>query len=277
MARKILAALLAASLAGAIVPLSAAAEDAHSQPQPPGQKWSFSGPFGRYDQGQLQRGFKVYMEVCLQCHGMQMLSYRNLADPGGPGYTQAQAAAVAAQNEVQTGFDDSGKPIVRKAQVADKFPPAKAAPPNTTPPDLSVMAKARTYERGFPWFVFDAFTQYQEQGVDYIVAYLTGFEDNPPAGVTAPPGTYYNKYFPGHFTSMPKPAVMYSGVTYDDGTKSSPEQHAKDVTAFLMWAAEPHLNARKRIGFQVMVFLLVFAGLVYFTKKKVWSAVKAHA
>jgi cytochrome c1 len=278
MARKILAAFFAAAFASAISPRLSAAEDAHSQPTPPRQTWSFAGPFGKYDQAQLQRGFKVYSEVCLQCHAMKLLSYRNLADPGGPGYSPAQAAAVAADYTVQTGYDDSGKPITRPAQVADPFPPAKASIPNTTPPDLSVIAKARTYERGFPWFILDGFTQFQEQGVDYIVAYLTGFED-PPVGTTMAPGTYYNKYFPGHATAMPKPALMYTGngITYDDGTPPSPEQNARDVAAFLMWAAEPHLDARKRIGFQVMLFLIVFAGLVYFTKKRVWSAVKGHA
>jgi ubiquinol-cytochrome c reductase cytochrome b/c1 subunit len=132
------------------------------------------------------------------------------------------------------------------------------------------MAKARTYERGFPWFIFDIFTQFQEQGVDYIVALLTGYTD-PPPGVTAPGALQYNKYFPGHFLAMPAP-LDKDRVAYEDGTPQTLEQYAKDVAAFLMWTAEPHMEARKKLGLQVMVFLLVFAGLLYFTKKKVWAA-----
>ena len=284
MLRKILATVLAGSLIGLTAMRLASAEDAHSQPPPPMQKWSFSGPFGHYDQAQLQRGFKVYKEVCSLCHGLSMLSFRNLGETGALGYSEAQIKQLASEYKVQDGPNDQGDMFERNGRPADRFPApfpndnAARARYNAVPPDLSVMAKARTYERGFPWFVFDMFTQYQEQGVDYLSAYLTGFEDKPPAGVTLTPGLQYNTYFPGHGTSMPKPVLIYSnGVTYDDGTPTTTEQYAKDVSAFLMWAAEPHLEARKRIGFQVMVFLIVFAGLLYFTKKKVWSAVKGHA
>jgi cytochrome c1 len=138
-----------------------------------------------------------------------------------------------------------------------------------------VIAKARTYERGFPWFVFDVFTQFQEQGVDYITALLKGYEQAP-SGFALPQGTSYNKYFPGHAIAMPKP--MEDGrVDYTDGSPATVDQYAKDLSAFLAWAAEPHMEARKRIGFQVMIFLLVFAGLLYFVKKKVWSGVPDHA
>ena len=133
------------------------------------------------------------------------------------------------------------------------------------------MAKARTYERGFPWFVFDVlpFLQYQEQGPDYLAALIKGY-GAAPAGMTMPAGMNYNKYFPGHMIGMPQP--MQDGqITYDDGTKGTIDQYAKDVTAFMMWAAEPHMEARKRIGMQVLIFLIVFAGLLYFTKKKVWA------
>jgi ubiquinol-cytochrome c reductase cytochrome b/c1 subunit len=135
---------------------------------------------------------------------------------------------------------------------------------------MSVLAKARTYERGFPWFIFDMFTQFQEQGVDYLHALLIGYEEKPPAGVNLPQGTFYNKYFPGHAIAMPPP-LTDKRVDYTDGSPTTVDQYAKDVAAFMMWAAEPHMEARKRIGFQVMIFLIVFAGLMYFTKKKVWA------
>ena len=136
---------------------------------------------------------------------------------------------------------------------------------------MSTLAKARTYSRGFPWFIFDAFTQYQEQGPDYIAALFKGYED-PPKGFQLPQGGHYNKYFPGHTIAMPPP-IQAGQVTYDDGAPQTIDQYSRDMSAFLMWAAEPHLVQRKRIGFQAMIFLIVLAGLMYFTKKKVWSAV----
>jgi cytochrome c1 len=267
--------LLAVTLVGAFATLAlpAAAEE---QVPPPRLKWSFAGPFGRYDQGQLQRGFKVYREVCALCHSLQMVAFRNLAEPGGPGFTEAQAAAVAAEAKIPD-LDDKGAPIERPGRLADYFPSpfpnelAAKAVHGVAPPDMSTLAKARTYQRGFPWFVFDMFTQYQEQGPDYIAAYLQGYKD-PPQGFALPPNGHYNVYFPGHNTAMPKP-LQAGQVTYDDGAPQTIEQYSKDVAAFLMWAAEPHLMQRKRIGFQVMIFLIVLAGLAYFTKKKVWSAV----
>jgi len=138
---------------------------------------------------------------------------------------------------------------------------------------MSTLAKARTYQRGFPWFVFDIVTQYQEQGPDYIAALLKGYKE-PPKGFTVPPGAHYNEYFPDHNIVMPPP-LQDGQVKFDDGSPETLEQYSKDVSAFLMWAAEPHMIARKRIGFQVIVFLLVLSGLLYFTKKKVWSDVHA--
>jgi ubiquinol-cytochrome c reductase cytochrome b/c1 subunit len=137
---------------------------------------------------------------------------------------------------------------------------------------MSVLAKARGYKRGFPGFIFDFFTQYQEHGVDYIAALLKGYE-KAPAGVTVPSGGFYNKYFPGRSIAMPPP-LSNGQVTYDDGSPQTLEQYSQDISAFLMWAAEPHLNDRKRIGFQVMIFLVVFAGLLYLTKKQIWHAVE---
>jgi ubiquinol-cytochrome c reductase cytochrome b/c1 subunit len=275
MQRTIIAFALAGCLVAAVAP--AIAQD-HDTPAPPRVKWSFSGPFGKYDEGQLQRGFKVYKEVCAVCHSIQMVAFRNLADPGGPGFSAAQAAAVAAEYRIKD-LDDKGEQIERPGRSADTFPSpfanelaAKAAH-GVAPPDMSTLAKARTYERGFPWFVFDMFTQYQEQGPDYIVALLKGYE-KPPKNFQLPSGGNYNKYFPGHNIAMPNP-LQDGQVTYDDGAPQTVDQYSKDVSAFLMWVAEPHLVARKRLGFQVMIFLIVLAGLMYFTKKKVWHDAKA--
>jgi ubiquinol-cytochrome c reductase cytochrome b/c1 subunit len=207
---------------------------------------------------------------------MDMLTFGNLADPGGPGFSEAQAEAVAAEYKI-SDLDDKGQPTERPGRPADHFPApfpnalAAAAANGVAPPDMSTLAKARSYSRGFPWFIFDAFTQYQEQGPDYIAAIVTGFKD-PPKGFTLPQGGHYNEYFPGHNIAMPPP-LQDGQVTYDDGSPQTVAQYSKDVAAFLMWAAEPKLVQRKRIGFQVMIFLIVFAGLLYFTKKKVWSEV----
>jgi ubiquinol-cytochrome c reductase cytochrome b/c1 subunit len=273
MKRTVLALTLATSAVAALA-LPAMAEE---QVAPPRLSWSFAGPFGKYDPAQLQRGFKIYREVCSACHSIQMLAFRNLADPGGPGFSEAQAAAVAAEFKVKD-LDDQGNPIERPGRPADTFPPpfanelaAKAANGGTAPPDMSTLAKARTYSRGFPWFIFDAFTQYQEQGPDYIAALLKGYED-PPKGFQLPQGGNYNTYFPGHNIAMPPP-LQAGQVTFDDGAPQTMDQYSRDIAAFLMWAAEPHLVQRKRIGFQAMIFLIVLAGLMYFTKKKVWSAV----
>jgi ubiquinol-cytochrome c reductase cytochrome b/c1 subunit len=275
--RTILALTAAASLAGAIGMTSAVAAEALT---PPRQTWSFSGPFGKYDQGQLQRGFKVYKEVCAACHSIKLLRFRNLAEPGGPGFTTAQAAAIAAEYKIKDGPNEQGEMFERDGRVADAFPSpfpndaaARAANGGVLPPDMSVIAKARTYERGFPWFVFDMFTQYQEQGPDYLTALMMGYRDKPADFTMPSPTMQYNMYFPGHAIGMPPP-LTDDRVTYDDGAPQTVEQYAKDVSAFLMWVAEPHMIARKRLGFQVMIFLLVFAGLLYFTKKKVWHAVE---
>jgi len=244
---------------------------------PPLQHWSFAGPFGLYDTAQLQRGFKVYREVCSTCHSLKLLAFRNLAEPGGPGFSEAQATTIAAEFQVTDGPNDKGQMFQRPGKISDYFPPpfandqaARAALGGALPPDLSVIAKARAYERGFPWFIFEAFTDYQEGGPDYIHALLNGYTD-PPAGFALPPGGQYNKYFPGNAIGMPKP-LSDGQVEYTDGTPTTVDQYARDVAAFLMWAAEPTLDARKRLGFQVMIFLIVFTALLYFTKRRVWHA-----
>jgi len=269
---------LAVVLMGAGYATSASAAE---EAVPPRQKWSFAGPFGKFDRGQLQRGLKVYREVCSTCHGLSLVSFRNLAEPGGPELTTAQAEAIAAEYQIQDGPNDQGEMFERPGRLADHFPApfpneqAARARYGGYPVDQSVIAKARSIERGFPWFIIDGITQYQEQGVDYIVGLLQGYEE-PPPGVTVPPGLQYNKYFPSHAIAMPPP-LSDGRVEYTDGAPQTVAQYAKDVAAFLMWTAEPHLEARKRIGFQVMVFLIVFAGIMYFTKKKVWKEVEAPA
>jgi len=252
---------------------NARAEDAET---PPSLTWSFHGPFGKFDRGQLQRGYKVYKEVCSACHSMNLLHFRNLADAGGPGFSIGQAETVAAEAKVQDGPNDQGEMFERPGRLADKFPApfaneqaARAANGGAAPPDLSLMAKARGYDRPFPLFIFDAFTQFQEKGPNYIAAILEGF-DKPPAGVTIPDGSYYNAYFPGHAIKMPKP-LNDGQVQYDDGSPQTVKQYATDVSAFLAWAAEPKLEERKRVGMQAIIFLIVLSGLLYFTKRKVWA------
>jgi cytochrome c1 len=268
--------LLAAAVAGTTLPARAQEADA-----PPLQSWSFAGPFGQFDPEQLQRGFKIYREVCSTCHSLKLLSFRNLADPGGPHFTEAQAAAIAATFQVTDGPNDQGQMFQRPGKISDSFPPpfandqaARAALGGGLPPDMSTLAKARGYDRGFPWFIFDAFTQYQEGGPDYIHAILNGYTD-PPAGFALPPGTHYNKYFPGHAIAMPKP-INDGQVKFTDGTPETVDQYGRDVAAFLMWASEPKLDERKRLGFQVMIFLIVLSALLYFTKKKLWHEVELH-
>ena len=264
---------LTVGLAGLIgSPTRAAAEEAET---PPALKWSFSGPFGTYDRAQLQRGFKVYHDVCQNCHSLKLLSFRNLAEPGGPGFTEAQVEAIASDYKVKD-LNDQGELVDRPGRPADHFPPpfendaqARQVTGGALPPDMSVLAKARGYERGFPRFITDIFTQYQEAGPDYIVSIIKGYEDAP-AGFNMPAGMQYNTMFPGHAIGMRKP-LTDKQVDYTDGSPQTVDQYAKDVAAFLMWAAEPHLEARKRLGFQVMIFLIVFSGLLYFTKKKVWA------
>jgi cytochrome c1 len=273
--KTILALTLASSLAALALP-AVAQEHSHEVSTPPAMKWSFAGPFGKYDEGQLQRGFKIYKEVCSSCHSLELLSIGSLADAGGPGFSEAQVEALAATYKI-ADLDDKGQPMERAGRPADHFPSpfpnaaAAAAANGVAPPDMSTLAKARGYQRGFPLFVLDVLTQYQEAGPDYIHAILNGYKD-PPKGFTVPAGGHYNEYFPGHVIAMPPP-LSDGQVTFDDGSPATLAQYSKDVTAFLMWAAEPKLVQRKRTGFQVIIFLIVLSGLMYFTKKKVWSAV----
>ncbi len=234
---------------------------------PPPVDWSFSGVFGHYDQAQLQRGFQVYKEVCSNCHSMKLVAFRNLSDLG---YNEGQVKALAETYQIDDGPNDKGEMYKRPGRLADYFPSpfpnpeAAAAVYGKAPPDFSTLAKARYTERGFPWFVFDFFTQTEEtSGPTYIHAVLNGYtKDDDPK---------YNVYMPNHKIAMPKP-LSDGQVEYADGSPATLGQYSKDVAAFLMWAAEPHMEARKRLGLQVFVFLILFTGLLYFTKKKVWAA-----
>ncbi|CTQ51956.1 Cytochrome b/c1 [Roseibium album] len=265
-----------AAIAIATPALSAGGEAPHIDRQ----QWSFSGPFGVFERGQLQRGFKVYQEVCQACHGLRQVSFRNLAQEGGPSFSEDQAKQIASDYTVVDGPNDDGDMYDRPAILADKFPSpfpneqaARAANGGAYPPDFSLLAKARAAYRGFPWFVFDAFTQYQENGPDYIYSLLTGYEEDP-EGVEVPAGQYYNhSYLGGKLLAM-APPLYDEAVEYTDGSPMTVDQYSKDVSAFMMWAAEPHLEQRKKIGFRVMVFLIFFAGMLYFTKKKLWRNVE---
>lgn len=242
--------------------------------KPKNVDWSFGGPFGKYDKAQLQRGLKVYKEVCSACHSMKLVSFRTLEDLG---YSEAQVKAFAAEYEVQDGPNADGEMYTRKAVPSDHFPPpfpnqeaAAASNGGAAPPDMSLLAKARGVERGFPQFLFDIFTQYQQGGPDYIYSLLTGYQE-PPQGVEVAEGTHFNPYFASAIALKMAPPISDDQVTYDDGSPQTLDQYAKDVSAFLMWAAEPHLEERKRTGFMVMVFLAIFTILIYLTKKSVYA------
>lgn len=287
--KKLLASILSlAVVAGLGVSIATAQEDhaaaggaaaEHATPhypinKPREQDWSFAGPFGKYDRGQLQRGLKVYTEVCAACHSMNLVAFRTLEDLG---YSEAQVKAFAANYEVQDGPNADGEMFTRKAVASDYFPSpfpnheaAAAANNGAAPPDFSLIAKARGITRGFPQFVIDIFTQYQEGGPDYIYSLLTGYQD-PPEGVDVAEGTHYNPYFANSATLAMASPLSDDQVTYDDGSPQTVDQYSHDVSAFLMWAAEPHLEARKRMGFMVMVFLAIFTGLIYLTKKSVYA------
>jgi cytochrome c1 len=257
-------ALLLASGASAL-----AQED---QPKPPRQSWTFSGFFGTYDPAQLQRGFEVYKTVCSTCHRLS-IPFRTLDEPGGPDYSPAQVKALAASYQVTNAEpNDKGEIFKRPGVPSDLFPPPEAYPNDQAataafgkaPPDMAELAKARKYERGFPWFIFDAlpFFQYQELGPDYIYSILNGY--------TKADDAQWNLYYPGHKIAMPKP-LTDGVVEYKDGTPGTVANYAKDVASFLSWAAEPTLAERKKTGLRVMIFLFVLCGLLYLTKKRIWS------
>lgn len=244
------------------------------------QDWSFSGIFGQYDQGQLQRGLKVYREACGICHSMELVAFRTLTAESGPNMSEDAAKAIAAEYTITDISNETGRPFDRPAVLTDHFPSpypneiaAAAANGGAYPPDFSLIAKARAEKAGFPGFIFDAFTNYAEHGPDYIYSLLVGYED-PPAGEELVPAKWYNPVFlSGSWIGMPPP-LRDGQIEYTDGTPETMEQYSADVSAFLMWAAEPKLEERKELGFRVMIFLAVLTILMYLTKKKLWRNIK---
>ncbi len=246
----------------AFVAFSAPAWSAESV-APPKQHWPHQGITGSYDKASLQRGFQVYKQVCAACHGMKLLSYRNLA---GLGYNEDEIKAIAAEYTVMDGPNDDGDMFERAARPADRFKSpfandkaARAANGGALPPDLSLVVKARHGHE------------------DYIYALLTGYttppshdkEGNP---IVVPDGMHWNTYFAGHVLAMAPPLVDDS-VTFADGTPATVAQMSRDVTQFLAWAGEPHMEQRKKMGIKVVLFMLVFAGIMLAAKRKVWASV----
>ena len=221
------------------------------------REWPQAGPFGTFDRASLQRGFQVYKEVCSACHSMQYLAYRNLE---GIGLSDEEVEAVAAEATVTDGPNESGDMYERPGKPTDNFPrpfpndeAAKAANNGALPPDLSLIIKAR------------------EGHEDYVYSLLTGFEE-PPPDVKMREGLYYNPYFRGQQIAMPPP-LSAGAVEFADGSEATVEQMAYDVTNFLAWAAEPAQEERKRMGVKVALVLLLFSGLAYAVKRKIWTDV----
>jgi len=226
------------------------------------QSWTFTGAFGKFDRAQLQRGFKVYQEVCASCHGMRFLHYRNLGESGGPEFSEAAVKVIAASAQVEDGPDDEGSMFERPGRPSDAFvspfkndQEARASNSGALPPDLSVIAKARPH------------------GVNYLYSLLTGYTESP-SNFDLAEGMFYNSAFSGHQIAMSNP-LSPEVIDYTDGTPPTVENYAKDVSAFLMWAAEPKLEKRHQIGFNVIVYLIVLAGLLYVAKRRIWARV-AH-
>jgi len=221
--------------------------------------FSFEGPFGRFNQPQLQRGLQVYTEVCAACHGLQYLSYRELAEHGGVSMTEEQMRAYAAMFEVTDAETGEARP----ATPSDHFPPSAVE----NAPDLTLMAKARAGFHGPAGLTINQLLRGQG-GPEYIASLLTGFsgEEEEMAGSVL----YANSAFPGGFISM-APPLSDDLVTYADGTPATVEQMSVDVAAFLMWAAEPKMMARKAAGLTAVLFLAVLCALLYLTNKKIWA------
>ena len=226
-------------------------------------KWSFSGITGKFDRSSLQRGYQVYNEVCSSCHSMQYLSYRNLGEKGGPEFTKEEVKAIASSFEVTDGPNSDGEMFTRPGRPSDRFvspylnmKASMAANGGAYPPDMSVLVKARP------------------GGANYIYSILMGYED-PPSGFVLDDGVYYNKYMSGNKIKMSNP-LTEGIVEYSDGTEASMDQMAKDVTTFLTWAAEPHLEARHKTGVKVIIYLIILSILVYFSMKRLWSRVDSE-
>ena len=252
MTRLGLAAALAASLA---IGPAMAAEEAHA---PEKVDWPFGGILGKYDRGSLQRGLEVYLNSCAFCHSLKYVAYRNLTEIG---LTEDESKEIAARSLVKDGPDEFGEMFDRPAILSDRFVPpfpneqaARYANGGAFPPDLSLIVKAR------------------KNGANYLYSLMIGYEDISPEDVELGPGMMYNPYFAGGQIAMPPP--LFEGLLlHDDGTPATVEELAHDVTQFLAWAAEPKMEARKRMGLGVMIFLVILTGLFIAVKRRVWADV----
>jgi ubiquinol-cytochrome c reductase cytochrome c1 subunit len=254
--------IAAAALVAALLPASAMAAGGESHIE--NIAFSFEGPMGKFEPEQLQRGLQVFNEVCSACHGLKFVSFRALGEPGGPGYDAEQVKAIAALYDVVDPEGELGD--TRQGLPSDKFPVNKGA----GAPDLSLMAKARAGFHGPAGLGINQMLN-GTGGPEYIYSLLTGYsgEEVEVAGVTL----YENHTMPGGLIAMSAP-LSEDGVEYADGTKASVEQMAEDVSAFLMWAAEPKMMERKSVGMRNFIFVIFLAVLLYLTNKKLWLAVK---
>lgn len=248
-------ALLAAAFATGIAVDAAPAAAAEARAELLTRSWQHEGFFGSFDRAAAQRGLQAYREVCAGCHGLKYVAFRNLT---ALGYTEEQVEALAAEYIVVDGPNDEGEMFEREGLPFDYFPSPFANEKEAAfinggvaPPDLSVMTKARA------------------DGTNYLYSLLRGYEE-PPPDVEIRDGSYYNKYYPGHWIAMPPP-LYEDGITYADGTPATIEQMAADLSVFLTWAAEPKLEERKQTGLKVLLFLITLTGLFYATKLKVWA------
>jgi ubiquinol-cytochrome c reductase cytochrome c1 subunit len=238
---------------------SALADENALLPHEPPAGWPEQGPFGTYDRTALQRGYQVYAQVCSTCHSMKLLSYRNLTQLG---FSEPEVKAIASNYQVTDGPNDKGDMYQRPGRPSDTFvspfandQAARASNNGALPPDLSLIIKARHGHE------------------DYVYSLLGGFGQTPPAGETIAAGMNYNPFFAGHQIAMPPP-LHEGAVSFADGTPATIDQMAKDVTQFLAWASEPHLEQRHETGLKVILFLVVFAAVMYGVKKRVWSKLK---
>ena len=252
------AAAIAAGQTGSEAGAEANAEASSTEAKKPEKiVWPFDGMQGKVDKQAAQRGFQVYSQVCSACHSLDMVTYRSLEKLG---FSEAEVKAIASQKQVEDE-NDSGERYMRPAKPFDHLvapyaneKASRAANNGAYPPDLSLIVKAR------------------EEGPDYVHSLLTGFS-NPPANVTPVSGKYYDPYFQGHWISMPPP-LQEGSVSYQDDTKATVDQMARDVVVFLQWAAEPEMEDRHEMGIKVLIFLALFTGVMYAAKKRIWAKIK---
>jgi ubiquinol-cytochrome c reductase cytochrome b/c1 subunit len=277
--KKLFKSLAIVGVLGALMSPQAIASSTEGHKDATNYSFSFEGIFGHFDRAQLQRGFLVYKDVCSACHGLEKLSYRNLFEPGGPEFTKAQAKAIAAEAEVKDGPNDEGEMFDRPGKLSDRFvspypntQAAKAANNGALPPDLSLITKARSGWHGTLKSLYTYSLFNGSGGPEYVASLLSGFDHEPPHGEERD-GLNYNPFFSSLWIAM-APPLSDDGVEYADGTKATVEQQAKDVAAFLTWAAEPKMEERKRLGLIVLLYMAVFSVLLYLVKKAIWSNVK---